>query len=242
MSKSVKIPCFIDAEVAHFDAALGDVVAEQRPMLVARCSNLSARPDQLETFAAAYLLTNILLMERISRRILKMIYVEEKDRALLTPTLNALRATFDSSFSSLEHVELWHKIVADRSRISERPLAQIQRTIAFVKGSGMMEQSEYLRRADVFFGVHGAGKAGNSPFQINDAEVFRTTIKSKTHKMDIITPEHFTAGQATYVKIEKERKIVIVDVDFTSSSWLEAWMENVGNIVDAKIYAGGAKD
>jgi len=240
MNMSVAIPCFIEEEVAHFDTSLAEVIEENRPVLLARCTNISSRPGEIEAFGAAYLLTNVMLMQRISRRILKMIYVEESDKPRLTPTLNALRATFDSSFSSLDRVELWKSIVAGRVDISDESLAQIQRTIAFVKGSGMMEQSEYLRRADIFFGVHDAGTGALSPFSISDSEVFRTVIKSRNQTLEILTPEHFTAGQNTYVKIEKERKIVIVDVDFESPTWLESWMENVGNIVSAKIYAGGS--
>jgi len=240
MNVSVKIPCFIEEEIQHFDSSLAEVIAENRPVLLARCANLSSRPGEIEAFGAAYLLTNVMLMQRISRRILKMIYVEESNPSRLTPVLNALRATFDSSFSSLDRVELWKSIVENRVDISDESLSQIQQTIAFVKGSGMMEQSEYLRRADVFFGVHSGGKEALSPFSIDDSEVFRTVVRSRNRTLEILTPEHFTAGKSTYVKIEKERKTVIVDVNFESPTWLESWMDNVGNIVSEKIYAGGA--
>ncbi|MEL6288257.1 MAG: hypothetical protein AAFQ42_01025 [Pseudomonadota bacterium] len=235
------IPAFIDEEVEAFDAALARVAEDGLPVLLARCRNLWCQAAEVEIFAAAYLLTNILLMERLNRPILKMVYVDEDREGQVLPTLNALRAAFDGGFSSLSNAELWQSLVLERVEMSERPVDQIRRTIAFVRGAGLMERSEYLRRADVFFGTADRSGGYCSPFTVYDSEVFRTVVTAKNRTLEVLTPEHFTAGEATYVKIENARKIVIVDVDFRSSGWLAAWMENVGNIVDAKIYAAGRR-
>ena len=233
----VAFPSFIEEEIVDFDGILARVVERNQPVFLANCRNLGSDPENAELFAAAYLLMNVMLMERVNGQITKLICIRGDEKFL--PILNTLRSLFHSEFSSLDMVDTWKSIIGRKIEIAAPSLNRIESAINFVQNSGIIGESDYFRKADVVFGRYANGAdAAEAPFTVSDEQTFVTRIASRGHVADILTSEIFVADAGIVVKINRPSHSVLVDVDFDDADWLSAWMGNVESIVSSKMYAG----
>jgi hypothetical protein len=231
----MSVPYFIQEEIDPFDDVLAVAIARKQPIFLARCHGLLRNPECIEVFVAAYLLMNVLLMERLNRKILKLVFLEDEPDALLYAVLNALRSLLHSDYSSLEEIGSWKALVERRVALSAPSLQRIESAINFIHGSGI--QNDEFRRANVYLGTKEAPTI-KSPYTVTDLDTFRIQIASERHCIEIFTPEIFIGGKNTVVRMELDPFFVGVEVDVGHEGWLDAWLRNVELIVASKMYAG----
>ena len=232
-------PYFIESEIDRFDAVFRETLVKRRPIFLVRCSNLSSRSRDIEPFVAAYLLINLLLMGQFHRKILKLVYIQERHSKQVFAVLNALRALFHSHFSSLHEIESWKKVIEARTAISAPSLARMEDAVRFIEGSGNHGRHPVFSHGRRVMGVHGsANNSRISQFSIDQKNIFTADISTKTQQFDILTSELFVTDCGITVKFDRHLNAIIVDIDFSHQRWLETWMQNVEFIVFAKLFAG----
>lgn len=230
------LPLFSEDEVSSVNHQFAKAQTENFCYFVAWCRGIGNDPKNLDNFAAAYLLMNVLLMGRLNRRILKLVYLSDTDETRIVPALNYLRAIFGSNFASLDNVELWINILEKEAKISVPSLEKIRSVVDFVRGSGIADDVHSFHRANVLLGAEGPDNA--SPFRLAESNTFRKEISTSDTKVSIYTTELFSPSRGMNVAIDRIGRSFFVDIDFSDPRWLQYWVGYLEELVSSKLHAG----
>lgn len=233
-----KLPIFSDEEVESFKLQFAKAQTERFSYFAVYCRDIARDQKNLDHFAAAYLLMNVLLMGRLNRRILKLIYLTDSEPDRLVPSLNYLRAIFGSSFASLENVELWLSMLKKETKLSVPSLEKIRSVVEFVRGSGIADDVHAFHQANVFLGV--ADPDMNSQFQLTEIGAFQKEISTADSKVSIYTTELFSPSGGVNVAVDRVGRSFFVDIDFSDAGWLQYWVGYLEELVSSKLHAGPA--
>jgi len=234
-------PYFIESELQNFAEEFKDASERGRPIFLVRCKNLSSRATELELFAASYLLMNVFLMGMFHQRILKMLFIEERNKESLAPMLNAMRGVFHGGFSSLHEIQNWREMIASEFSLSAPALERLENAVEFIEGAGITDNLRSFHQAEIFLGVGTTGASHiieSSPFTVFDDDIFTSTIRTPSEETILFMPELFSVADVMQVRIDKFRQILVVELDCSKKGWLEAWVQNLEVIVYSKLFAG----
>lgn len=232
------LPLFSDDEVESFKRQFARAQTERFSYFVASCRDMASDTKNLDNFAAAYLLMNVLLMGRLTRRILKLVYLTDSEPDRLVPSLNYLRAIFGSSFASLENVELWLTMLKKEAKISVPSLEKIRGVVEFVRGSGLADDLYAFHQANVLLGV-GASDV-KSQFRLTEIGAFRKEISTSDSKVAIYTTELFSPSRGVNVAVDRVGRSFFIDIDFSDGGWLQHWVGYLEELVSSRLHAGAA--
>ena len=232
---------FLDSEKAAFDAAIEDIAAGEASVFALRCRNLGPSAELGETLAAAFLLTNAILMARSRRRIVKLVTLDVADEALRYSYANNFRALFDSDFSSLENVEQWHRYLEERQHIASGALADAQKAIEFFRHAEISATASGFHRATVYIGVEGvgAGEGGGGQFSIDDSNVYAPRLVGAHASADIALKSVFLA-EGVKVRTGRRGQNVVIELDCAKArEGIANWLSHIDMILALDFYRQG---
>jgi hypothetical protein len=234
------VPLFVEEEELGCRAAVRDARDKRRPVFLVRVRGLVANADQLEPFAAAYLLTNAMLMKQATSKILKLVYiVPDVPDDELYPVLNGLRGLVAGEYSGLANIDRWQKAIRDATDAAELPTEDVEAALAFLARAQVVEATPALEYAEVLLGVDLAGRGDTlrSQWTLQERDAFTFEVASGPERMPVFVPEYFGTGGGIRVHINRQRNAVVLDVDVGRESWLSAWIGSSDLIVKQKLYA-----
>lgn len=232
---------FLDSEKAAFDAVIGEIAAGDASVFALRCRNIGASAELGETLAAAFLLTNAILMSRSRRRIVKLVSLGVADEALRYSYTNNFRALFASEFSSLGNVERWHRYLEDRQHIEVGALGDAQKAVEFFQHADISRSASAFHRADVYLGVEDvpAGEGGGGQFSFDDSNLYAPRIVGSRASTAIALKSVFLA-EGVKVRTGRRGQNVIIELDCASAgTGIASWLGSIDRILALDFYRLG---
>ena len=152
------IAFFVDEEKAKFDAfAHGKSITDLGKLVLAvrNAEHLGAAAEQM---AAAYLITNLLLMSRAQRRIAKLVILdmEGTDRAKLFPVTNALRYFLMEDYTQIDNFDAWATSLRETAGVSTRLRDELNDLSDFMTSSEFADAGSGHRKAETMLAVRAA--------------------------------------------------------------------------------------
>ena len=233
---------FLPSEKTAFDAVLEDVASGETSLFALRCRNLGPSAELAETLAAAFLLTNAILMARSHRPIVKLISLDVADEAMRYSFANAFRALFASEFSSLENVGLWHRMLEERQHIPNGVLADAQKAIEFFRHADISASASAFHRASVYIGVDGAipGERGGGQFAYDDSNIYSPVLAGAGNSAPVALKSVYLAER---VKLRTGRKgqNIVIELDCSdAATGIANWLGHIDHLLALDFYRLGA--
>ncbi len=232
---------FLDSEKAAFGDAIADIASGEASVFGLRCRNLAPAADLAETIAAAFLLTNAILMARSQRKIVKLVTLDVDDANLRYSYTNSFRALFDSDFSSLDNVERWHDLLEAHQHIAVGALADTQKAIEFFRHAGISGSASALHRATVFMGMENvpASDSAGGQFHIDDANIYAPRLIGTTSETGIALKSVFLAD-AVKVRTGRRGQNVVIELDCSrAETGISQWLAHIDRILALDFYKLG---
>lgn len=232
---------FLDSEKSAFDDVIAEIDAGEASVFALRCHNLGPSAELTETLAAAYLLTNAILMARSRRKIVKLITLDVADENLRYSYANSFRALFDSEFSSLDNVERWHDFLEARQHVDVGAIADTQSAIEFFRHAGISSSASSLHRATVYMGMEGvaAGDSAGGQFHFDDANLYAPLLVGAGASTAIGLKSVFLS---TGVKVRTGRagQNVVIELDCgRAAEGIGNWLAHIDRILALDFYRLG---
>lgn len=233
---------FLPSEKSAFDDVLEDIAAGEASLFALRCRNLGPSAELAETLAAAFLLTNAMLMARSHRRIVKLISLDVADEAMRYGYGNAFRALFASEFSSLENVGHWHRMLEERQHIASGVLADAQKAIEFFRHADISASASAFHRASVYMGVDGAspGERAGGQFAYDDDNIYAPRLVGVGRSAPVALKSVYLAER---VKLRTGRKgqNIVIELDCAdAATGIANWLTHVDHLLALDFYRLGA--
>jgi hypothetical protein len=232
---------FLDSEKTAFDEAIADIASGEASVFALRCRNLPPSADLPETIAAAYLLTNAILMARSRRPIVKLVSLGVEEENLRYSYANSFRALFDSDFSSLDNVERWHGYLEARQHIAVGALEDAQKAVDFFRHAGISDSATSAHRATVYMGIENvpATDSAGGQFHFDDANIYAPRLVGAHGATPIALKSVFLAD-GVKVRTGRKGQNVVIELDCTrASEGIGQWLAHVERILALDFYRLG---
>lgn len=232
---------FLDSEKSDFDDVIAEIAAGEASVFALRCHNLGPSAELTETLAAAYLLTNAILMARSRRKIVKLISFDVADENLRYGYTNSFRALFDSDFSSLDNVERWHDFLEARQHVDVGALEDTQIAIEFFRHAGISSSASSLHRATVYMGMEGvpAGDSAGGQFHFDDANLYAPQLVGADASTGIALKSVFLA-KGVKVRTGRRGQNVVIELDCAeAATGTGNWLAHLERILALDFYRMG---
>ncbi len=232
---------FLDSEKSAFDEMIAEIASGEASVFALRCFNLQPSADLTETLAAAYLLTNAILMARSRRKIVKLITLDVADENLRYSYANSFRALFDSEYSSLDNVERWQRFLEDRQHIEVGALEDTQKAIEFFRHAGISSSASSLHRATVYMGMEGVatGENAGGQFGFDDANLYAPALIGASENTAIALKSVFLAD-AVKVRTGRSGQNVVIELDCAEAGdGIANWLAHIDRILALDFYRMG---
>lgn len=232
---------FLDSEKSDFDDVIAEIAAGEASVFALRCHNLGPSADLTETLAAAYLLTNAILMARSRRKIVKLISFDVADENLRYGYANSFRALFDSDFSSLDNVERWHDFLESRQHVDVGALDDTQSAIEFFRHAGISSSASSLHRATVYMGMEGvpAVESAGGQFHFDDANLYAPQLVGAGASTAIGLKSVFLA-KGVKVRTGRRGQNVVIELDCArAGEGIGNWLAHLERILALDFYRLG---
>ncbi|MBC2779067.1 hypothetical protein [Parasphingopyxis marina] len=232
---------FLDGEKAAFGEAIADIASGEASVFALRCRNLRPSADLAETIAAAFLLTNAILMARSRRPIVKLITLGVEDENLRYSYANNFRALFASEFSSLENVGRWHDFLEARQHIDVGALEDTQKAVDFFRHAGISDSATSAHRATVYTGIEGvpATDSAGAQFQFEDANIYAPRIVG-AHGAATVALKSVFLADGVKVRTGRKGQNVVIELDCTrASEGIGQWLAHIERILALDFYRLG---
>jgi len=232
---------FLDSEKRDFGTVIAEIAAGEASVFVLRCHNLGPSANLTETLAAAYLLTNAVLMARSQRKIVKLVSFDVADENLRYSYANSFRALFDSDFSSLDNIDRWQKFLEDQQHLALGALGDTQRAIEFFRHADISRSASALHRADVHMGIEGVAAADEAggQFAIDDANLYAPRLVGTQADTAIALKSVFLA-EGVKVRTGRKGQNVVIELDCAcAATGIGHWLDHIEQLLALDFYRLG---
>ncbi len=228
------IAFFIPEETGKFDA-----FAHGRPIgdlgkLVLAVRNAEHVGAAAEPLAAAYLITNLLLMSRAQRRIAKLVILdmEGTDRARLFPVTNALRYFLMEDYTQLDNLDAWVTSLAGIVRVSDRLRAELSDLSDFMTSSEFADAGSVQRKAETMLAVRSAAFHEDQGLTADVSNPFfaRFTAGGR-ESVDVVSQSVY--GAAFCMRVANTRDVIVIDLDGRAADVaIRQWIGRLDDVLD----------
>ncbi len=156
LDTTLQPPLFLDEDLAAAERKFAAAAARQDNVFLFNLTCDDTASAELEDIASLFLLTNVLLMSRSRRSILKLFQVDFSGQTPLPAIVNALRGLLTGEFSALKNVETWIQSVGKRCDISREALDGVRRGVTFLETYMSPSDQAPTEYADVFINVRAS--------------------------------------------------------------------------------------
>lgn len=208
------IAFFIDEEKAKFGAfARGKPIGELGKLVLA-VRNAEHVGAAAEPLAAAYLVTNLLLMSRAQRRIAKLVILDMagEDRAALFPVTNALRYFLMEDYTQLDNFDAWVTSLGGLVEISGPLRAELSDLSDFMTSSEFADAGSVQRKAETMLAVRSPAFAEDQGLTADVSNPFFARFETAEGRAtDVLGQSVY--GDAFCMRVANSRDVIVIDID-----------------------------
>lgn len=238
----VPMPLFLDEEKATFDRLLMDFARSRSNLFCLRCRNLAFGARDAELVATAYLLTNVILMARASRKILKAVSLSTAHPEQLHAQMNVWRALFGSSYASLGNIRKWRAALGGYVSAAGDITAEVERAIEFFANADLGVATAGFERAEVYLGVEGRPTSDllGGQFELTMPSAFCPTLVTSHHR-EALQLNGIYSRPGFIIRSGGHGRNLVLEVDGSQlDTALHSWMGAISTLTDFKFYRSTA--
>lgn len=192
----------------------------------------------VEEIAAAYLVTNMLLMSRASRRIAKCIVLEHTldGRDNMFSIVNSLRYHACGEYSRLDNFELWGSVSSQRKvTVSRRLSTKLGELSKFLSSSEVSSRDVGQREAETLISVKSPEHQEGQGLYVDTANPFVASFQTKNGE------HHEVVSQTIYrqyftLSVSNSKDVVLIELDGrNASAALEEWLACLDSMLDNNL-------
>ena len=232
------IPFFIEEESAKFERfARGKPLAELGK-LVLSVRNSEYLGAAAEPMAAAFLVTNLLLMSQAQRRIAKLVILdmERSDRAEMFPVTNALRYFLMEDYTQLDNFDAWVTSVGSVAQVSDRLRAELSDLSDFMTSSELGDAgSSSQRKAETMLAVRSPDFAEDQGFAADVSNPFFARFHAGTDSStDVVSQSVY--GEAFSLRVANSRDVIVIEIDGRhAETAIAQWIARLDAVLDKTL-------
>jgi hypothetical protein len=228
------IAFFVDEERAKFDKfAHGKSIADLGKLVLAvrGAEKLGAAAEQV---AAAYLVTNLLLMSRAQRRIAKLVILdmEGTDRSRLFPVTNALRYFLMEDYTQLDNFDAWVTSLKGTAAVSTRLRDELSDLSDFMTSSEFGDAGSGHRKAETMLAVRSSAFAEDQGLTADVSNPFVARFHAGgAESTDVLGQSVY--GEAFSLRVANSRDVIVIDIDGARApEAIAQWIARLDDVLD----------
>ncbi|WP_375260491.1 hypothetical protein [Palleronia sp.] len=232
--KFADIAFFVPEEKAKFDAfARGRSIAELGKLVlsVRGAEHVGAAAEPL---AAAYLITNLLLMSRAQRRIAKLVILdmEGTDRAELFPVTNALRYFLMEDYTQLDNFDAWVTSLKEVAAVSPRLRDELSDLSDFMTSSELGDAGSGQRKAETMLAVRSPDFAEDQGLMADVGNPFMVRFHAAGQEsLDVLSQS--VHGEAFSLRVANSRDVIVIEIDGKDvEKGIAQWIARLDDVLD----------
>ena len=228
------IAFFVEEERGKFaQFAHGKSITELGKFVLAvrNAERVGAAAEQL---AAAYLVTNLLLMSRAQRRIAKLVILdmEGNDRSALFPVTNALRYFLMEDYTQIDNFDAWVTSLGGMADVSPRLRDELSDLSDFMTSSEFSAAGSVQRKAETMLAVRAPGFTEHQGLMADVSNPFVAAFQA-----DGVT-SHDVLGQSVYgdafsMRVANSRDVIVIEIDGAQAdAAIGQWIARLDDVLD----------
>lgn len=225
---------FVPEEKAKFDAFSHGRSITELGKLVLSVRNAEHLGTASEQMAAAYLITNLLLMSRAQRRIAKLVILEMEgtDRADLFPVVNALRYYLMEDYTQLDNFDAWVTSLRDVAGVSTRLRDELSDLSDFMTSSELGDAGSGQRKAETMLAVRAADFAEDQGLTADVGNPFMVRFSAGgTESLDVLSQS--IHGEAFSMRVANSRDVIVIEIDGArAETAIAQWLARLDDVLD----------
>lgn len=231
------IPFFIPEEGAKFDRFARGRPLTELGKLVLAVRNAEHLGAAAEPMAAAFLVTNLLLMSQAQRRIAKLVILNMAgtDRAALFPITNALRYFLMEDYTQLDNFDTWVTSVGSVARVSDRLRAELSDLSDFMTSSELGDAGSSQRKAETMLAVRSPDFAEDQGFAADVSNPFFARFSAGTDaSIDVVSQSVY--GEAFSLRVANSRDVIVIEIDGAhAEAAIVQWITRLDAVLDKAL-------
>ncbi len=208
------IDFFIEEERTKFDTFARGRSLDNLGKLVLSVRNAEGAGAAAEQLAAAYLITNLLLMSRAQRRIAKLVTLDMAgtDRAALFPITNALRYFLMEDYTRLDNFDPWVTALDGIVTVSDRLRGELSDLSDFMTSSEFADAGSAQRKAETMLAVRSAAFAEDQGLTADVSNPFFARFRAgRGTSTDVVSQSVY--GGAFVMRVANSRDVIVIEID-----------------------------
>jgi hypothetical protein len=238
-----QLALFLDEEKRAADTLIGQLGGEVSNVYCLRIHSVDRASASLEEIAAAYLLTNAVLMSRTPRKIRKFLSFSAEDSSMLYAFSNSLRGLLQGGFTSLSQMNTWKQIVSTRWEIADNLTKAVAEAVSFFETSGISSGAADYHRAEILIGVEGRQPEHieGGQFVLDDADVFSPVLRGEASSYPVAVSDIFRrTGLQLATGLKGRNVLVSIDCRHLEPA-MANWLGNLHHVLELDFYKVGGR-
>ena len=232
------IPFFIEEESAKFQRFARGASIDTLGKLVLSVRNAEYLGSSAEPMAAAFLVTNLLLMSQAQRRIAKLAILEMEgtDRARLFPVTNALRYYLMEEYTQLDNFDTWVTSLAETAEVSPRLRGELSDLSDFMTSSELGDAgSSQQRKAETMLAVRSPAFEEDQGLIADVSNpFFLRSIAGEDRSTDVVSQSVY--GEAFSLRVANSRDVIVIEIDARyARRAISQWIERLDAVLDKAL-------
>ena len=228
------VPFFVPEERAKFAAFAHGKRIDELGKLVLAVRNAEHLGAAAEPMAAAYLVTNLLLMSRAQRRIAKLVILdmEGNDRSALFPVTNALRYFLMEDYTQLDNFGDWVMSLKGMAGVSDRLRAELTDLSDFMTSSELGDTGSTDRKAQTMLAVRAPGFAEDQGLTADVSKPFVVSFAAGDEtSRDVVGQSIY--GDAFSMRVANSRDVIVIEIDGAQAeAAISQWIARLDDVLD----------
>ncbi|SFG98839.1 hypothetical protein SAMN04488020_105232 [Palleronia marisminoris] len=225
---------FVPEEKAKFEAFARGRSITELGKLVLSVRNAERLGAAAEPMAAAYLITNLLLMSRAQRRIAKLVILDMAGtaRSELFPLTNALRYFLMEDYTQLDNFDAWVTSLKDVAKVSPRLRDELSDLSDFMNSSELGDAGLGQRKAETMLAVRSPEFTEDQGLTADVGNPFMVRFSAAGEEsLDVLGQS--IHGEAFSLRVANSRDVIVIEIDGAQAETaISQWIKRLDDVLD----------
>jgi hypothetical protein len=230
-----EMPFFEKSEAGLFGSFTANRSLDHFGVLSLEVENADHAGKHIAEIASLYLITNVILMSRASKKIVKTITLDTDGSAIedLFPALNALRYYARGDFSQLDNFQAWYTLSGLNAEAHDASLDDLKRVINFVVSAELSARDIGQKNAETILGVRCGERTESQGLIGHQVHPFLLELTAREFTSQFFLREVFF-HPSFRIAYSMERDLISIWLDAADvQSALASWSMSIRKMLDS---------
>lgn len=231
------VPFFDQLERNKYTKFVRGTELQQLGKLVLSISDTHMIGDLVEKISAAYLITNLMLMSKASRRIAKCIVLEHTldGREQLFPIVNNFRYYTCGEYSRLDNFQHWVSAISEDAQMSPRLILKLGDISKFLASSEVSSRNLGQREAETMLSARSPeSEEGQGLFVDTSNPFFVSFTAENASDLEVVSQslyrKHFS------LRASNSKDVIVLNLDGNhAKEAVEEWLSCLDSLLENNL-------